>query len=58
MGASGVARGMALLRLAERDGLQTDAHYQAVPQVVRGRNRFAYDAEAWRRLGFLPSARG
>ena len=50
--------GLALLRLAERDGLQTDAYCRAVPQVMRGNNPYAYHADAWRRLQFQPSARG
>ncbi|MCA9706812.1 MAG: hypothetical protein KDK70_13250 [Myxococcales bacterium] len=40
--------GLALLRLAERDGLPTDAHCSGVPEVLRGHGDRAYEAGAWR----------
>lgn len=49
--------GLALLRLAERDGLQTDEHCMMVPQLTRGPNRYAYDPMAWARIDHRPSTR-
>jgi hypothetical protein len=46
--------GLALLRLAERDGLATDEHCRMVPQICRVPCPFAYDADAWRRIDFTP----
>lgn len=42
--------GLALLRLADRDGLQTDAHCKGVPQVTRDSTPHTYNAESWRRV--------
>ncbi|MCX4242253.1 hypothetical protein [Paraliomyxa miuraensis] len=47
--------GLALLRLAERDGLRTDEHCPMVPQISRGPNPFAYDPMAWGRIDFRPA---
>lgn len=49
--------GLALLRLAARDGLSTDEHCEMVPQVTRATNPFAYDAGAWRQIDFKPRRR-
>lgn len=46
--------GLALLRLAERDGLATDEHCAMVPQVTRAHSPFVFDAQAWRRVDHLP----
>ena len=51
------SEGLALLRLAERDGLAVDTHAKGVPQVARAPNPFAYDANAWRRVDFGPAPR-
>ncbi|MFV8749013.1 hypothetical protein ACNOYE_00520 [Nannocystaceae bacterium ST9] len=51
------AEGLALLRLAERDGLRTDQHCKMVPNVTRRPNPFAYDPEAWRSIEFKPRRR-
>jgi len=49
--------GLALLRLAEHDGLRTDGHYKMVPQLTRGPGPFAYDAMAWATLDYRPTRR-
>lgn len=51
------SEGLALLRLAEREGLPVDDHCKSIPQVLRGRNPNAYDPNAWRRVEFEPSHR-
>ena len=47
------SEGLALLRLAERDGLPVDDHCRGIPEILRGPNPYAYDPNAWRR----PAAR-
>lgn len=49
--------GLALLRLAERDGLRTDEHCKMVPQITRGPNPYAYDPMAWARIDYRPTRR-
>ncbi|MCH9684679.1 MAG: immunity 49 family protein [Deltaproteobacteria bacterium] len=49
--------GLALLRLAERDGLATDDHCSMVPQIVRAPNTYAYDGGSWGRIDFGPRQR-
>ncbi|MEM9456558.1 MAG: hypothetical protein AAGF11_20440 [Myxococcota bacterium] len=50
--------GLALLRLAERDGLETDEHCKGVPQVIRAANPYRYDGEAWRQIDVKVVFRG
>jgi hypothetical protein len=49
--------GLALLRLAERDGLLVDDHCKGVPQLLRDPNPYAYDPNAWRRVDVEPILR-
>ncbi len=49
--------GLALLRLAERDGLATDEHCNMIPQIMRVPNAYAYDGGSWGRIDFRPSRR-
>ena len=50
--------GLALLRLAERDGLPLDGLVvPRVPPAIRVDNPFVYDPNAWRSLAFRPSRR-
>ena len=49
--------GLALLRLAERDGMPIDAHQRGVPQVVQGPNPYEYNGQAWLDIEYQPSPR-
>lgn len=49
--------GLALLRLAERDGLKVDEHFKMVPEITRGQCPYAYDPRAWGRIDFRPTPR-
>lgn len=49
--------GLALLRLAGRDGLATDEHCEMVPELTRVPNPFVYDNDAWRGIDFTPRRR-
>lgn len=46
--------GLALLRLAERDGLATDEHCKMVPQVTRAAVPWAFTKDAWQTVDFRP----
>lgn len=50
-------QGLALLRLAERDGLETDPYVSMVPAIARVPSPFVYDPTAWRRLDIQPRRR-
>jgi hypothetical protein len=49
--------GMALMRLAERDGLGSDFECPDVPPLLRITPPFHYDPDAWRSLDFQPAPR-
>jgi hypothetical protein len=51
------SEGLALLRLAARDGLPVDDHCKGVPQLLRVPNPYAYDPNAWRHLDVQPILR-
>jgi hypothetical protein len=46
--------GLALLRLAERDGLALPESVPMVPTITRAPGMYQYDANAWRVLDFRP----
>ena len=46
--------GLALLRLAERDGVSTDFECPGVPELLRIAPPLAYDPDAWRSVGWTP----
>jgi hypothetical protein len=48
----------ALLKLAERQGLATQASYSQVPEDVRPLSRFSFSADSWKSLDFVPGHRG
>lgn len=49
-------QGLALLRLAERDGLELPEGFQVpgVPPLLRVENRYAYHPDSWRSVDFRP----
>jgi hypothetical protein len=49
--------GLALLRLADRDHVRTEAHCSMVPQVMRGANPYVYDSRAWTQIDIRPTRR-
>ena len=49
------SEGLALLRIAENLGIPTDDHYLSVPEHVRSRSPFRFDAESWRGLDYKPA---
>lgn len=46
--------GLALLRLAERDGLDTAFPCPGVPDLLRVQPTLAYDSNAWRKVAWTP----
>jgi len=48
------SEGLALVRLAERAGMETDDRYIDVPEQVRAPSPYAFDPDAWRDLSYSP----
>lgn len=46
--------GLALMRLAQLDGLGSDFDCPDVPELLRAPSPLRYDADAWRNVDFLP----
>jgi hypothetical protein len=46
--------GLALLAIAEREGLETAEHYLHCPAVARRPSPWCYDPDAWRSLHYAP----
>lgn len=46
--------GLALIRLADREGLRIDDPCPMVPSLTRAKNRFIFDPNAWTQVDFVP----
>lgn len=47
--------GAALLRLADRVGIETGRHHPGVPETVRAASPFRFDERAWERVPYVPN---